>query len=253
LDGLVRGDFTRQAAAYARARPGYPPELVAAMADCAGVGREARVCEIGAGTGALTRLLCELFGRVTALEPNAAMRAPAERLPGAAWLDGTFEDTRLPPSSQDWIVAAQAFHWADPARALPELFRVLRPRGCLSVLWNERENERDATVARAWARVQQHVPGFEDLYKGVDWERVLASTGHFEVVACHAARHAVPMDRARFLELWKSHHALSQAAGSEHLARLLAEIERDLEGHDGSTIEVPYLCRGWTARAVAHA
>jgi SAM-dependent methyltransferase len=253
VDGLLRGDFTRQAEAYARARPGYPPELVGALAACAGVGRGARVCEIGAGTGMFTELLSELGLAVTALEPNAAMRARAAALPGVTWRDGTFEDTRLASASQDWVVAAQAFHWADPERACPELSRVLRPRGCLSVLWNERENEREPALARAWACVQEHVPGFEDLYKGIDWGRALGSTGHFEVEVCHAARHVVRMDRARFVGLWQSHVALSQAAGPERMTRILAEIERDLDQHRVTGVDVPYLCRGWTARAVARA
>jgi ubiquinone/menaquinone biosynthesis C-methylase UbiE len=255
VDGVLRGDFTRQAGAYERARPGYPRELARALAECAGVRPGARVCEIGAGTGAFTRSLAELGLVVRALEPNAAMRArgAALDLAGVTWIDGSFETTRLADASQDWAVAAQAFHWAEPARALPELHRVLRPRACFTVLWNERENEREPTLALAWARVQQEVPGFDDLYKGIDWGAVLESTGHFATVACHCARHRVPMDRERFVMLWKSHLALSQAAGPERLARILAAIERDLAANDVAGVEVPYLCRAWTARAVAHA
>jgi SAM-dependent methyltransferase len=256
LDGLLRGDFTRQAGAYARSRPGYPLALVRDLVACTGAGPAAHVCEIGAGTGAFTRVLAELGLAVIALEPSAAMRARASELPDVTWVtwrDGSFEDTHLASGSQDWVVAAQAFHWAEPERALPELHRVLRPRGALSVLWNERENEREPTLARAWACVQAHAPGFEDLYKGIDWGQVLAATGHFVVVACHAERHVVAMDRARFVALWQSHLALAQAVGPERMALVVAAIERDLDRHGVTAVDVPYLCRGWTARAVAHA
>jgi SAM-dependent methyltransferase len=39
----------------------------------------------------------------------------------------------------DVVVAAQAFHCFDPLRALPELARVLRTGGRLSLVWNARD------------------------------------------------------------------------------------------------------------------
>ena len=243
------GDFAEQASAYARSRPGYPAGMLEDMVATAGLSPGACVCEIGAGTGAFTR---ELSGRftVTALEPGAAMRAHAPELDGVTWSDGSFEQTGLAAESQEWVVAAQSFHWADPPRALPEIHRVLRPQGPFTVLWNGRENEREETLSRAWGEVQRHVPGFEDVYKEIDWVQVLESTGHFRVVAAHKVRQTVPMDRQRFLDLWRSHHRLSLAAGRDGVAEIVANIERDLEAHGVEHIEVPYACRGWTARAV---
>src|SRR5436309_2388930 len=68
------GDFTAQAQAYRRARPTYPPSLVAAVAACVGARAGDRVADIGAGTGIFTEQLAGLGFRVSAIEPNAAMR-----------------------------------------------------------------------------------------------------------------------------------------------------------------------------------
>src|SRR5690242_9900728 len=91
------GDFTTQAGAYAQARPSYPPALVARLLERACVNRGDAIVDIGAGTGLFTALLAGRGLRITALEPNAAMRGQAPAMPGehVAWSDGTFEATGL--------------------------------------------------------------------------------------------------------------------------------------------------------------
>ena len=39
----------------------------------------------------------------------------------------------------DAVLSAQAWHWVDPARAVPEVARVLSPGGTLGLVWNERD------------------------------------------------------------------------------------------------------------------
>ncbi|HEY8427370.1 MAG TPA: methyltransferase domain-containing protein, partial [Sandaracinaceae bacterium] len=82
---MRHGDFTEQAGAYARARPGYPDALVDRLAARAGVRAGDPVADVGAGTGLFTRALAARGFAVTAVEPNAAMRAKAPALPGARW------------------------------------------------------------------------------------------------------------------------------------------------------------------------
>lgn len=128
--------FSRAAELYERARPSYPADAVAWLAERLELGPGRTVVDVGAGTGKLTRLLPATGARVIAVEPIAEMRALIFETEA---LDGTAEALPLPDSSADAIVAAQAFHWFDHARALPELHRVLVPEGALGLIWNSRD------------------------------------------------------------------------------------------------------------------
>ena len=61
------------------------------------------------------------------------------------------------------MLAAQAWHWVDPARAVPEVARVLVPGGQLGLVWNMRDDRAD------WvAQLSQilHDPGESDGSRG---------------------------------------------------------------------------------------
>jgi SAM-dependent methyltransferase len=77
---------------------------------------------------------------VIAVEPIDEMRDVLERAaPEAEALGGTAEELTLDDASVDAVTAAQAFHWFDHGRALPEIHRVLRPGGGVGLIWNSRD------------------------------------------------------------------------------------------------------------------
>jgi SAM-dependent methyltransferase len=128
--------FASAADIYERARPSYPQDAVDWLIAQTGLGEGRTVVDLGAGTGKLTRLLLPSRARVVAVEPIPEMRA---HIAGAEVLDGTAEGIPLPDGSADVITVAQAFHWFDHDRALPEIHRVLREGGSLVLVWNMRD------------------------------------------------------------------------------------------------------------------
>ena len=99
--------------------------------------RVGRVVDLGAGTGALTRLLVDRADEVIAVEPDDRMRAIlTEAVPGARAVRGRGESMPVPDSSADAVLASSSWHWMDPVPTLTEVGRVLVPGGILGALWS---------------------------------------------------------------------------------------------------------------------
>lgn len=129
--------FSRSAEAYEAGRPGYPDAAVSLFASR--LPARARVLDLAAGTGKLTRPLLAAGLEVIAVEPVAVMRSA---LPASVWaLEGTAEAIPLGAGEVDGAAVGQAFHWFDGDAALPEIHRVLRPDGLLALLWNTRAED----------------------------------------------------------------------------------------------------------------
>ncbi len=132
--------FGTAAATYERARPSYPAEAI----DWLLPPGARRVLDLGAGTGKLTRGLRDRGLDVVAVEPSAGMRDQlAAVLPGVTVMDGTAEEIPLPDHAVEAVLVAQAWHWVDPARAVPEVARVLAAGGQLGLVWNIRDERED--------------------------------------------------------------------------------------------------------------
>ncbi|WP_309130287.1 class I SAM-dependent methyltransferase [Brevibacterium sp.] len=115
---------------YDEVRPGYPEAALRLVGeDWSGL----RVCDLGAGTGILSRSLLSLGAEVVAVDPDAAAleRNPSRRLVGTA------EATGLNDGSVDVVAVAQAWHWFDEAAAGEEIARILTPGGRLLILINQ--------------------------------------------------------------------------------------------------------------------
>jgi len=128
--------FAGVADAYDRARPSYPRAAVEWL-----TGRDPlSVLELGAGTGKLTDTLLELGHDVLATDPLDEMLQHLRlRHPDCRTAVASAEEVPVASRSVDVVIAAQAFHWFDLDRALPEIARVLKPEGVLSLVWNTRD------------------------------------------------------------------------------------------------------------------
>lgn len=134
--------FSNRVEDYVKYRPHYPKEVVAYIRDHYGLAADSIIADIGAGTGISAELFLKEGYRVIAVEPNREMRdksiALLDQYPGFAAVDGSAENTRLENESMDMVLAGQAFHWFDRAKAKQEFRRILKPGGIVALLWNER-------------------------------------------------------------------------------------------------------------------
>src|SRR4051812_29011770 len=229
--------FGGVADAYERGRPTYPAEAVSWM-----LGEQPlTVLELGAGTGKLTRVLTGLGHDVHATDPDAAMLAVLEQqLPGVRTAVASAEDIPLGDASVDAVVAAQAFHWFDLDRALPEIARVLVPGGRICLTWNHR-NEKIPWVRRLGTLIgtqeQQDDPA-----------QALIFSELFGFVEDHEFSHWQAIDRRSIqdLVLSRSNVAVLDAdTRAAKLAEVLAFYDEYGRGMDG--MQLPYVTRCYRA------
>jgi ubiquinone/menaquinone biosynthesis C-methylase UbiE len=154
--------FSDRVDSYAKHRPSYPEALLNFLKQQVPV--PAAVADIGSGTGILTELLLQTGYEVYGVEPNAPMRAAAEKqLEHHALfhtVDGSAESTSLSDHSVDLITAAQAFHWFDRAPAKDEFRRILKANGKVVLIWNERLDDASEVNRRYESVLKEMVPGY---------------------------------------------------------------------------------------------
>ncbi|OUC91664.1 class I SAM-dependent methyltransferase [Streptosporangium minutum] len=121
--------FGVDAQRYDQARPGYPDALVARIV--AGSPGPA-VLDVGCGTGIAARQFQAAGCAVLGVEPDARM-ADFARSRGLQVEVAAFESWQPAGRTFDAVIAAQSWHWVDPAAGAAKAARVLRPRGRLAI------------------------------------------------------------------------------------------------------------------------
>jgi SAM-dependent methyltransferase len=135
-----RLSFNDIADLYARARPSYPSALIDDVIRGAGLRPGSRILELGSGPGNATVLLSGRGFQIVGLEPGENPAAVARRRVSAnadtQIVVTSFENWPIPAERFDLVIAAQSFHWMDPATRFSRSARALRDDGTLAVFAN---------------------------------------------------------------------------------------------------------------------
>ena len=240
--------FSDRAENYARYRPGYPAELVEFFAAKLGLEPSQTIADIGSGTGRLAELFLRHGNTAFCVEPNEAMRAAAEErlghYPNFRSVTGRAEATTLSNHSVDFVTAAQAFHWFDPAEAGKEFARILKPGGTAALLWNLRRDS-NTELARAYeALLQQQGRNYPAIKKSwqVEPETLATFFGHTDY-AFETFYHAGDLDFTALRGRFDSASFVPRPEDDDYqeaVTKLRDMFERCQEG---GTVKVEYDCR----------
>jgi SAM-dependent methyltransferase len=160
--------FSRQAAAYSRYRPAYPPELIAYVAALAPARGLAIDCATGSGQAAVA--LAGHFDRVIAVDGSVSQLLRSLPAAGVTYVAALAERLPVRARCADLLAAAQAAHWFDFERFYAECRRVLRPGGVVAA-WTYEKFHADAAldelvdhfyvevVGRYWPPERRYVEG----------------------------------------------------------------------------------------------
>ncbi|MBP2658635.1 MAG: BioC: malonyl-acyl carrier protein O-methyltransferase BioC [Firmicutes bacterium] len=129
--------FNEAAGLYHKIRPRYPQELFNDLFQLTNLPKNARILEIGAGTGIATIELVKRGFHVVALEPGDQMASILKENLKEYKTDviiSTFEDWTPTEGKFDLVVAFTAFHWLDPQTRYQRIYDILVPKGYLAVI-----------------------------------------------------------------------------------------------------------------------
>ena len=135
--------FSDRVENYVKYRPHYPEEIIDYLTEKNILRKESDIADIGSGTGILTELFLKNGNKVYGIEPNKEMREAGEVFlkdyTNFVSVEGTAESAPLEKNSADLIIAGQAFHWFDFGKAKEEFKRIMKPGGCVVLIWNVRK------------------------------------------------------------------------------------------------------------------
>lgn len=253
---MKHGDFTGLAGDYAKFRPGYAPQVAAAILGFVGKKpAEIDAADVGAGTGIWSRILAgHGLHSVTAVEPNDDMRGQGvetSKSTGIAWKQGSAEATGLDGGSVDLLSMASSFHWADFDQATAEFHRALKPNGVFVALWNPRYIEANPLLVEIEGQISKLKPDIKRVSSGRSGltERLmdlLCNKPLFKDVIYLEGRHIAKQTPEQYLGAWRSVNDLQVQLGPHLFQKFLEYVVDRTRGLD--SIDTTYLTRAWAAR-----
>ena len=181
---------------------------------------------------------------VLALEPQHEMLLHLRRAaPSALAACSIAEYLPVRSGWADAVVVAQAFHWFDQQRAVPEILRILSPAGWFGLIWNVRDESVD------WVAELARIAGPEN---SMETRARLGRLPGFEPFEHQIWRTTQKMDKDMLLAHIKSRSNVATLSASAQ-QDVLDDVARLCDAHPAlrgqETFELPYETHAYRARS----
>ncbi len=243
--------FDKKGEIYSKARPSYPDKLFSYLQEQKLIFESTVAADIGSGTGIFTEKLCSYVSRIFAVEPNDDMRSIAESKYAAheniISVNGSAENTKLGDKSVDFITVAQAFHWFDRQSFKAECRRILKDRGKILLVWNDRDTESEL-IRENYDINRRFCPNFKDSSNGIDFSKDAFSDFFGDDFGVVQFRNDLMYDENAFVSRCLS-SSYAPRPGEEKYNEYVAELQELFKKHSqNDTIPYPYITRCYIGR-----
>ncbi len=242
LNRSLKTAFNEVSAEYNTARPGYPPKVIDTILKYAKLPKNAKILEIGCGTGQATKFFAERGYRITAVDISANIVAIAQknlaRFKNVKFIVNSFEDAALTQNSFDIIIAAQSFHWIEPARGFAKINQLLKPGGVLALFWNLTEYNKTTWLAKIKKLFAAYSPHFTNNQRHRTTTDDLTTLGGLTHTKQYQFYWQEPYTKEKYLELSKT-WSWAVALGKNKQSKLFAEVKKIIKNIP-EPLMVPY-------------
>jgi ubiquinone/menaquinone biosynthesis C-methylase UbiE len=229
--------FDEVAPLYDRARPGYPDALIQTVVDTTGLPDNARILEIGTGTGKATLPFARRGYVLHGVEPGRNLAAVAaanlRAYPNLTLHIARFEDWPLPQQPFDLVMSAQAFHWIASEIRFVKSAAALRAGGWLALFWNEGATDNSPLFAEIQAAYHTYAPQIARVVNTNSYSQGLQKraedirqSGLFQSLTVHEFPWSQSYTAVQYLELLDTYsdHRLLPDAEKRSLYEKIAQI-----------------------------
>ena len=241
--------FNKAADYYDQFRPSYPKEIIDTLISETGIKENARLLEIGAGSGKATELFIDKGFEIRCIDPGKDLvkigngRFQNNKIKFEA---ARFEEYDLPKQYYDAIFAAQAFHWVPQPIGYEKCAYALKEKAFLAPFWNMYITY-DNVMDNDLLEISSKYGGFADFLSESECENRINS-----IVASMEDSKLFSAPKV-FRKRWKQSYTADAYFGfaltgnrfmqkSEEEKQMAYRELVSLADKHGGTIERPYLC-----------